>query len=99
MPPASCHARACESQKQGRDENVSRARQHSYVSIEAEASSIDRDDERLKREEMRHSDEWSRWECMDLFDCFKNQLMESPEGAPETRVEGQHSSLAWLASR
>ena len=33
-------------------------------SIEAEAWSIDRNDERLKRDEMRHSDEWSRWVCM-----------------------------------
>ena len=34
--------------------------------IEAEASSIDRVDERLKRDEIRHSDEWSRWVCMGL---------------------------------
>ena len=35
-------------------------------SIEAEASGIDRYDERLKRDEMRHSNEWSRWVCMGL---------------------------------
>ena len=35
-------------------------------SIEAEASSIDRDIKRLKRDEIRHSDEWSRWVCMGL---------------------------------
>ena len=32
----------------------------------------------------------------DSFDCLKNQLMESE--APETRVEGQHSSLAESSS-
>jgi len=32
--------------------------------IEAEAPSIDRDDERLKRDEIRHSHEWSRCVCM-----------------------------------
>jgi len=36
-------------------------------SREAEASSIDRDDdERLKIDEIRHSNEWSRWVCMGL---------------------------------
>ena len=34
--------------------------------IEAEASSIDRVDERLKRDEIRHSDELPRWVCMGL---------------------------------
>ena len=55
-----CHARACESQKQGCDENV-------VESKTAEASSIDRDDERLKKDEIGHSDECFRWVCMGLF--------------------------------
>ena len=33
---------------------------------EADASSICKDDERLKRDEIRHSDEWPRWVCMGL---------------------------------
>jgi hypothetical protein len=33
---------------------------------EADASSICRDDERLKRDEMRHSGELPRWVCMGL---------------------------------
>jgi hypothetical protein len=59
---SSCfHARACESQKQVRDENVVESK-----TVQADASSIDRDDERLKRDEIRHSDECSRWVCMGL---------------------------------
>jgi len=34
--------------------------------IVAEASSIDRHDERLEKDEMRTSDEWSRCVCMGL---------------------------------
>ena len=36
-----------------------------------EAKVRDRDDERLKRDEMRHSDEWSRWVCMGLVRLFQ----------------------------
>ena len=57
-----CNARACESQKRV----VTRMSRREQDGIEADASSIDRDDERLKRDEIRHSDEWSRWVCMGL---------------------------------
>jgi len=57
-----CHARACESQKRV----VIRMSRREQDGIEAEALSIDRDDETLKRDEMRHSDEWSRCVCMGL---------------------------------
>ena len=40
-------------------------------SIEAEASSIDRDDERLKRDEIRHSDEILDVHAWDSFDCLE----------------------------
>ena len=43
---------------------VTRVSRREQDGIEAEASSIDEDDERLEREEMRHSDEWSRCVCM-----------------------------------
>ena len=60
---SSCnHARACESQKRV----VIRMSRREQDGIEAEAWSIDRDDEKHKRDEMRHSDEWSRWVCMGL---------------------------------
>jgi len=39
--------------------------------IEAGALSIDRDDERLKRDEIKHSDEWSRCVCMGLVRLFQ----------------------------
>ena len=56
---SSCgHARVCESQK--RDVIRMSRREQESKTAEADASSIDRDDERLKRDEMRHSDEWSR---------------------------------------
>ena len=47
-----CHARACESQKRV----VIRTSRREQGGIEAEAWSIDEDDERLKRDEIRHSD-------------------------------------------
>jgi hypothetical protein len=45
---------------------VTRMSRREQDGIVAEASSIDRDDERLKRDEIRHSGEWSRWVCMGL---------------------------------
>ena len=60
---SSCyHARACESQKRV----VIRMSRREQDGIEADALSIDRDDERLKRDEIRHSDELHRWVCMGL---------------------------------
>ena len=62
-----CHARACESQKR----IVIRMSRREHDDIEAGASSIDRDDERLKRDEMRHSGEVPRWVCMGLVCLFQ----------------------------
>ena len=54
------HARACESQK--RVVIIMSRREQDGI----EAKVRDRDDVRLKREEMRHSDELPRWVCMGL---------------------------------
>ena len=61
---SSCfHARACESQKRV----VMWMSRREQDGKEADASSIDRDDERLKKDEIGHSDECFRWVCMGLF--------------------------------
>ena len=57
-PPASCHARACESQKRV----VTRLSRREQDGIEAKVR--DRDDDRLKRDEMRHSNALPRCICM-----------------------------------